>query len=285
MEHFNYYYEDFNNEDLNLTDRVILSVISSFNEYTVNYQELSKLIGIEVSNVKLSVKKLKELNLIQGEEVLQLTNKTQGRYFRVDIERGLEIKQLLVKYYIVSLPNKAFYGSIDTLCSVFSLSRPTIVNLLVQMTERCILFREKYGKTFKYRLFRHIEYPEPENFGIIPKDVNEEQTTENNTIITPTIDKQPTTDINILNQRLNKASEICKQLFAENEKLKADIELLNKKINSLYDRELNYINLFQPVVERIDEINSDLNNIYYLTDNQRAKQETELDMNMLRGLI
>ena len=105
------------------------------------------------------------------------------------------------------------------------------------------------------------------------------ETTEN-TI--PTIDVQPTTDINALNQRLTKASEICKQLFTENEKLKKDIETLNKKINSLYDRQMKFVNLFQPVIERIDEIDSDVNSIYHLTDNIRQKQETELNMNIMR---
>lgn len=170
MEHFNYYYEDFQDEKLNLTDRVILSIISSFNEYTPDYEGLGKLIGITVPNIKLSLKKLKDLNLIQGDDKLQLTQKAQGRYFKVDIEAGLEIKQLLVKYYIVSLPNKAFYGSIDTLCTIFSLSKPTVVNLLIEMTNKDILFREKYGKTYKYRLFRHIELQEPDDFGIIPSD-------------------------------------------------------------------------------------------------------------------
>lgn len=175
MENFNYYYEHFQDEKLNLTDRVILSIISSFNEYEPDYQELKKIIGVEEKYIKLSVKKLKELNLIQGDDKLGLTNKAQGRYFKVDIEAGLEIKQLLVKYYIISLPNKAFYGSIDTLCSIFSFSRPTVVNLLVDMTNKNILFREKYGKTYKYRLFRHIELQEPDGFGIIPSD-NEEIT-------------------------------------------------------------------------------------------------------------
>lgn len=278
MKHFNYYYEDFQDEKLNLTDRVILSIISSFNEYTVDYQELNELIGITISNIKLSIKKLKELNLVQGNDKLELTNKTQGRYFRVDIEAGLDIKQLLVKSYIISLPYKAFYGSVEALSNVLSLSMKTTSNLLVQMTKQSILHRDKYGKRFKYSLSETVI-----------EGLQIEETTENTT---PTIDVQPTTDINTLNQRLTKASEICKQLFTENEKLKTDIVLLNdmintlnKKINSLYDRQVKYINLFQPVVERIDEIDSDINCIYDLTNNIRAKQETELDMNILRGLI
>lgn len=278
MEHFNYFYEDFQDEKLNLTDRVILSIISSFNEYTVDYQELNELIGITISNIKLSIKKLKELNLVQGNDKLELTNKTQGRYFRVDIEAGLDIKQLLVKSYIISLPNKAFYGSVEALSNVLSLSMKTTSNLLVQMTKQSILYRDKYGKRFKYSLSETVI-----------EGLQIEETTKNTT---PTIDVQPTTDINTLNQRLTKASEICKQLFTENEKLKTDIVLLNdmintlnKKINSLYDRQMNFVNLFQPVIERIDEIDSDVNCIYDLTDNIRAKQETELDMNIIRGLI
>lgn len=265
MEHFNYYYDDFQDEKLNLTDRVILSTISSFNEYTVDYQELSKLIGITVSNIRLSIKKLKELNLIQGEDKLELTNKTQGRYFRVEIE-ALDIKQLLIKSYIISLPEKAFYGSVEALSKVLSLSMKTTSNLLIQMTKDCILDKEKYGKRYKYRLSE--------------KDNNEvEETIE----ISPTIEQSiPTTDVELLNQRLNKASEVCKQLFTENEKLKQEIELLNKKINSLYDRQMKYINLFQPVINRIDEIDSDVNSIYDLTDNIRPKQEVELSMNIMR---
>lgn len=278
IQHFNYYYEDFQDEKLNLTDRVILSIISSFNEYTTDYQELNELIGITISNIKLSIKKLKELNLIQGNDKLELTNKIQGRYFQVEIEAGLNIKQLLLKSYIVHLPDKAFYGSVETLSKVLSLSMKTTSNLLVQMTKQSILHRDKYGKRFKYSLSETVI-----------KGLQIEETTENTT---PTIEEQPTTDINALNQRLTKASEVCKQLFTENENLKKDIVLLNdmintlnKKINSLYDRQLKYINLFQPVVDRIDEINSDVNCIYDLTNNQRAKQETELDINMLRGLI
>lgn len=266
MKHFNYYYEDFQDEKLNLTDRVILSIISSFNEYTPDYQELNELIGITISNIKLSIKKLKELNLVQGEDKLELTNKTQGRYFRVDIEAGLDIKQLLVKCYIISLPDKAFYGSVEALSNVLSLSMKTTSNLLVQMTKQSILYRDKYGKRFKYSISETV---------IEGLQIKE-------TIETPTIDVQPTTDINALNQRLTKASEICKQLFTENEKLKTEIDSLNKKINSLYDRQMKFVNLFQPVIERIDEINSDVNNIYHLTDNIRQKQETELDMNVMR---
>jgi len=287
MKHFNYYYEDFQDEKLNLTDRVILSIISSFNEYTPYYQELNELIGITISNIKLSIKKLKELNLVQGNDKLELTNKTQGRYFRVDIEAGLDIKQLLVKSYIISLPYKAFYGSVEALSNVLSLSMKTTSNLLVQMTKQSILYRDKYGKRFKYSLSETvIEGLQIEK--TIETPTVEEQIIEE----TPTIDVQPTTDVEVLNQRLTKASEICKQLFTENEKLKTDIVLLNdmintlnKKINSLYDRQMNYVNLFQPVIERIDEIDSDVNSIYDLTDNIRAKQETELDMNILRGLI
>lgn len=268
MKHFNYFYEDFQDEKLNLTDRVILSIISSFNEYTPDYQELNELIGITISNIKLSIKKLKELNLVQGEDKLELTNKTQGRYFRVDIEAGLDIKQLLVKSYIVSLPYKAFYGSVEALSNVLSLSMKTTSNLLVQMTKQSILYRDKYGKRFKYSISETVI-----------EGLQIEETTENTT---PTIDVQPTTDINALNQRLTKASEICKQLFTENEKLKKDIETLNKKINSLYDRQMKFVNLFQPVIERIDEIDSDVNSIYHLTDNIRQTQETELDMNIMR---
>lgn len=199
MEHFNYYYEDFQDEKLNLTDRIILSIISSFNEYEPDYKELKKIIGIDNEKyIKLSIKKLKDLNLVQGEETLQLTNKTQGRYFKVDIEAGLEIKQLLVKNYIISLPDKAFYGSVETLSNVLSISRSIVVNLLVDMTNKNILFREKYGKTYKYRLFRHIELQEPDGFGIIPSD-NE---------------------------------EITEQLKAENEALKAENEYLKQRIEN-----------------------------------------------------
>lgn len=262
IQHFNYYYEDFQDDKLNLTDRVILSTISSFNEYTVNYQELNELIGITISNIKLSIKKLKDFNLVQGNDKLELTNKTQGRYFRVDIEAGLDIKQLLVKCYIISLPNKAFYGSVEALSNVLSLSMKTTSNLLVQMTKQSILHRDKYGKRFKYSISETVI-----------EGLQIEETTENTT---------PTIDINALNQRLTKASEICKQLFTENEKLKAEIDSLNKKINSLYDRQMKFVNLFQPVIERIDEIDSDVNSIYDLTDNIRQKQETELNMNVMR---
>lgn len=262
MEHFNYFYEDFQDEKLNLTDRVILSIISSFNEYTPYYQELNELIGITISNIKLSIKKLKDFNLVQGEDKLELTNKTQGRYFRVDIEAGLDIKQLLVKSYIISLPYKAFYGSVEALSNVLSLSMKTTSNLLVQMTKQSILHRDKYGKRFKYSLSETVI-----------EGLQIEETTENTT---------PTTDVELLNQRLTKASEVCKQLFVENEKLKVEIDSLNKKINSLYDRQMKYINLFQPVIERIDEIDSDVNSIYDLTNNIRQTQETELNMNIMR---
>ena len=195
MEHFNYYYEDFQDEKLNLTDRVILSIISSFNKYTPDHQELKKIIGIDNEKyIKLSVKKLKELNLIQGEDKLQLTNKTEGRYFKVDIEAGLEIKQLLIKYYIVSLPNKAFYGSIEALSKVLSLSPKTVANLLVEMTKQSILDREKYGKRFKYSLSETVI-----------EGLQIEETTENTTPTTiPTIDNE--------------------SLKAENEALKTRIE-------------------------------------------------------------
>lgn len=271
INYFNYYYQDFQDEKLNSTDRVILSIVSSFNEYEPDYKELKKIIGIDEKYIKISIKKLKDLNLLQGNDKLELTNKTQGRYFRVDIEAGLDIKQLLVKCYIISLPDKAFYGSVEALSNVLSLSMKTTSNLLVQMTKQSILHRDKYGKRFKYSLSETVI-----------EGLQIEETTENTT---PTIDVQPTTDINALNQRLTKASEICKQLFTENEKLKTEIDSLNKKINSLYDRQMKFINLFQPVVDRIDEIDSDINCIYDLTNNIRQKQETELDMNMLRGLI
>lgn len=198
---FNYFYEDFQDEKLNLTDRVILSIISSFNEYTTDYQELSNLIGITIPNIKLSLKKLKDLKLVQGDEILQLTQKTQGRYFKVDIEAGLEIKQLLVKSYIISLPDKAFYGSVETLCTIFSLSKPIVIKKLIEMTEKNILNKVKQGKTFKYTV----------------NTTTNEITTENNIIITP-IEEEMNEEMN------NNTSVDIEALKAENEALKQRLE-------------------------------------------------------------
>lgn len=206
MKHFNYYYEDFQDE-LNQTDRVILSIISSFNEYEPDYKELKKIIGIDEKYIKLSIKKLKELNLVQGEDKLELTNKTEGRYFRVDIEAGLDIKQLLIKSYILSLPDKAFYGSVDTLCSIFSFSKPTVIDLLKEMTEKNILSKTKQGKTFKYSV-NNTQTNESKD-EVIP--------TENNTIITP-IEEEMNEEMN------NNTSVDIEALKAENEALKQRIE-------------------------------------------------------------
>jgi hypothetical protein len=144
-----------------------------------------------------------------------------------------------------------------------------------------LLRKEKTGmkKQFKY-------YALPHNLKPIetPSEETEIETVEVEEI-KETIEEIPTTDIELLNQRLNKASEVCKHLLNEINRLKTENETLNKKINSLYDRQMKFVNLFQPVIDRIDEIDSDMNIIFDLTNNQRPKQETELTMNMLRGLI
>lgn len=269
MEYFNYY-QAIENKELNLTDRVIYSIICSFNEYKRDTQELSNILNVNSKSIYQSISKLKQLNLIQGDDILTAVEKIEGNYFKVDLNNKLSIKENLVVSFIEQTPDKAFFGSVDTLCNILSFSKPIVIDLLKEMTENNILNKVKQGKTFKYTV----------------------NITTTNEIPTPTIDVQPTTDIEALNQRLTKASEICKQLFTENENLKKDIVLLynmintlNKKINSLYDRQMKFVNLFQPVVERIDEIDSDVNSIYDLTNNQRAKQETELNINILRGLI
>lgn len=220
MKHFNYFYEDFQDEKLNLTDRVILSIISSFNEYTVDYQELNELIGITISNIKLSIKKLKKLNLVQGNDKLELTNKTQGRYFRVDIEAGLDIKQLLVKNYIISLPDKAFYGSIDTLCSIFSFSRPTVISLLQTMTEKDTLIKVKQGKTFNYTVNITTTTNESKD-EVITTQKEEEITTDDNE--EQIIEETPIEEE--MNEEMNDNTSVdIEALKAENEALKTRIE-------------------------------------------------------------
>lgn len=217
MEHFNYYYEDFQDEKLNLTDRIILSTISSFNEYEPDYKELKKIIGIDNEKyIKLSIKKLKDLNLVQGEETLQLTNKTQGRYFRVDIEAGLNIKQLLVKSYIISLPDKAFYGSVETLSNVLSISPKTTSNLLVQMTKQSILHRDKYGKRFKYSLSETVI-----------EGLQIEETTE-----IPTVEEQIIEETPIEEEMNNNNSVDIEALEAEIEALKTENEALKTRIEN-----------------------------------------------------
>lgn len=271
MNYFNFY-QEIENKELNFTDRVIYSIICSFNEYKRDTQELTNIIGVKNKSIYQSISKLKQLKLIQGDDILTAVEKIEGTYFRIDLNKKLPIKENLVVSFIEQTPDKAFFGSIATLENILSMSKQTVISLLQTMTEKNILIKVKQGKTFKYTVNN--------------KQTNESKdeviTTENNTIITPTIDVQPTTDINALNQRLTKASEICKQLFTENEKLKTEIDSLNKKINSLYDRQMKFVNLFQPVIERIDEIDSDVNSIYHLTDNIRQTQETELDMNVMR---
>lgn len=210
---FNYYYEDFQDEKLNLTDRVILSIISSFNEYTTDYQELNELIGITISNIKLSIKKLKELNLVQGEKTLKLTNKCQGRYFKVNIEAGLGIKELLVKSCILSLPDKAFYGSIETLSKLFNLSYPIISNLLNTMVNDGKLNKEKQGKVFRYSITDNFE--------------NIEETTE-----IPTVEEQIIEETPIEEEMNNNNSVDIEALEAEIEALKTENEALKTRIEN-----------------------------------------------------
>lgn len=293
MNYFNYY-QGIENKELNFTDRVIYSIICSFNEYKRDTQELTNIIGVNDKSIYQSISKLKKLKLIQGDDILTAVEKVEGNYFKVDLNNKLPIKENLVVSFIEQTPYKTFFGSIATLENILSMSKQTVISLLQTMTEKDILIKVKQGKTFSYTVKRTTttneskdEVKTTQKEEEITTDDNEEQIIEE----TPTIDVQPTTDVEVLNQRLTKASEVCKQLFSENKKLKTDIVLLNdmintlnKKINSLYDRQVKYINLFQPVVERIDEIDSDINCIYDLTNNIRAKQETELDMNIIRGL-
>ena len=276
MEYFNFYYEDFLNEKLNLTDRVILSIISSFNEYTVNHQELRELIGITVSNIKLSIKKLKNLNLVQGEEILQLTNKVQGRYFKVEIEAGLDVKELLIKSYILHLPHKAYFGSLQTLSNVLYLSNPTVSKLLQTMVNNGKINKDKQGKVFKYSIT-----DDSKKIEMIENVVKEEQ---QQTI--------PTVDVQLLNQRLNKASEVCKQLFTENETLNKIINQQQEQINQLkksltiYIDKFNKIDkVFQPILDCIDEQMRYIDTLYQETENKKNEFECKCDIKDIRNIL
>lgn len=270
MEYFNFYYEDFQNEKLNLTDKIILSLINSFNEYEVNYQELNELLGITVSNIKLSIKKLKDLNLVQGNDKLELTNKTQGRYFKVEIEAGFNIKQLLLKYYIVHLPYKAFFGSLDTLSKVLQISKPTITRILTSLVENEKLRKEKYKKCFKYTV---IDTPS-EEIKVENVFIEEEQ---QQTI--------PTADIELLNKRLDKASEVVKQQQQQINNLLEVIEQLKTSMKIQSEKFSNIYKVIEPILDFVQEVNADLSSVYQVIGEERKKCESEYNIKDMRKIF
>lgn len=201
MEHFNYY-QAIENKELNLTDRVIYSIICSFNEYKRDTQELSNILNVNNKSIYQSISKLKQLNLIQGDDILTAVENIEGNYFKVDLNNKLPIKENLIVSFIEQTPDKAFYGSIATLENTLSMSKQTVISLLQTMTENNILNKVKHGKTFKYT---------------VNITTTNEIPTENNTIITP-IEEEMNEEMN------NNTSVDIEALKAENEALKTRIE-------------------------------------------------------------
>lgn len=199
MNYFNYY-QGIENKELNFTDRVIYSIICSFNEYKRDTQELTNIIGVNDKSIYQSISKLKQLKLIQGDDILTAVEKIEGTYFKVDLNKKLPIKENLVVSFIEQTPDKAFFGSIATLENILSMSKQTVISLLQTMTEKNILIKVKQGKTFKYTV----------NLTTTNESKDEVITTENNTIIEEEMNNNTSVDIEALK--------------AENEALKTRIE-------------------------------------------------------------
>lgn len=275
---------------LNITEKLLLGLFN--NNFELNYNEnIPKVYNLKESTIIKNLKELVKLKVIEKnnkgsykivEDLRENFDSNKGFYVDTVLFTNPKLTPTSIIIYSFfakykdngfALCNNGFKQYIK--CS----NRVRYENIELLISEN-LLKKEKTGmkKQFKYYALPHnlkpIETPS-EEVEEIEEEVKEQET----------IEEIPTADIELLNQRLNKASEVCKQLFVENEKLKAEIDSLNKKINSLYDRQMKFVNIFQPVIERIDEIDSDVNSIYHLTDNIRQKQETELNMNILRGLI
>lgn len=258
---------------LNYTQQLILSLFDKEGLFEYSPDIIKQYHFIE-STFRNNIKTLIKNNIIikVNNNLYELNNDikkklylTKGFYVNTELFNNPKLTQASVILYSFfdKFNSKGFVLRKSGIRQYISMTDKTLYENIKILLEEGLLNKEKTKYNNQYR------------YTTIPP-VDEK------TIETPTIDVQPTTDIEVLNQRLTKASEVCKQLSNEIERLKTENETLNKKINSLYDRQLKYINLFQPVIERIDEIDSDLNSIYDLTNNIRAKQETELDMNLMR---
>lgn len=204
MKYFNFYYEDFKKKELNLTDKIILSVISSVGDYSLNYNELSHFTSVSIQNVKVSLKKLKKDNLIQGEKILTVTEKPIGKYFKVQIDSDLSVKENMILSFIKSTLNKAYFGSLQTLSNVLTLAVSTVIIGLNSLIEKDRIRKDKYNKCYKYSI---IDIPSDE----VEEEVVEEPI-ENEEVKLLKIKKQIKAELEKINNRLSNATIEYKKL-------------------------------------------------------------------------
>lgn len=200
MKYLNFYYEDFDKNNLNLTDKIILSAIASVGDYSLNYNELSHFTCVTIQNVKLSLKKLKKDSLIQGEKILTVTEKPIGKYFKVQIDSELSIKENMIVSFIKSTPNKAYFGSLQTLSDALTLSVSTVMIGLNSLIEKDRIRKNKYNKCYKYSIIDNSSDEVEE----IVEEVEEELI-------------------------VNEEEEVLK---IENEQLKAELEKINNRLSN-----------------------------------------------------
>lgn len=258
---------------LNYTQQLILSLFDKEGKLEYSTEIIKQYHFIE-STFRNNLKTLIKNNIIikVNNNLYELHNNVKKKLY---LTKGFYVNTELFNNPKLTQASVILYSFFDKFSEGFIL-RKSGIRQYISMTDKTLYENIKILLDEKLLSKEKTKFNNQYRYTTIPP-VDEK------TIETPTIEQSiPTADVEVLNQRLTKASEICKQLSNEIERLKTENETLNKKINSLYDKQIKFVNLFQPVVDRIDEIDSDLNCIYDLTNNQRAKQETELNMNLMR---
>lgn len=281
MEYINFYYEDFQEEKLNLTDRIILSTIASIGEYKVDKKELSKINSVCLRSIKESIDKLKDKNFINGDKILKCATTPSGKYYRVDLNNNFHIKERLVIGCINNTTYKSFYGSLDTLSKIIGLSVPSLSNLLKSMVKKEILLKNKKGKCFEYKLNKDyqtddiVELPNEEiveNVEVEPKEI----------ITTPTIDNE---EIERLNERLNKAGEVIKQQQQQIDKLLKLVEELKNSMINQSEKISKLYKVNEPILDFVHEVNADVSTLFQEIGKERKKCESECDIKDIRKIF
>jgi predicted transcriptional regulator len=284
--------EEFKGVKLNGFQKTILSLFNNEGIFYLN----SNVIKILNTNKKSLVYKLN--NLIKmgiifkvetnvynlDSNISKKFDKHNGFYIECDLFKNSNLSPYTVILYsfFKVFEKDGFLMNTKTIDKYLGFSKLTLYNSIDSLKENGLIKIEKskFKNRFKYFALPYtIEGEEQEDEEILDFPTIEEVL---ETPTTPTIDNE---QIERLNDRLDKAGEVVKQQQEIINQQQEQINQLKKSLVTYIEKFNKMDKVFQPLVEYIDEVNSDLESLYCITNNKRAKCESQCDIINLRNIL
>lgn len=219
-------------------------------------------------------------------------DKHNGFYIECDLFKNSNLSPYSVILYsfFKVFDRDGFLMNTKTIDKYLGFSKLTLYNSIDSLKENGLIKIEKskFKNRFKYFALPYtIEGEEQEDEEILDFPTIEEVLEE--VVIKQPIQQNneelPTADIELLNQRLNKASEVVKQQQQQINKLLEVIEQLKTSMKIQSEKFSNIYKVIEPILDFVQEVNADLSSVYQVIGEERKKCESEYNIKDMRKIF